>query len=44
MITASVSEPSRIRRVAMTLGPSIGVAMRVSRKPEPHRADKAASW
>ena len=44
MMKASVSDPSATRRVAMTLGPSTGVAMRVSRKPEPQTADNPTSW
>ena len=44
MIRANVSDPKATRRVAMTLGPSTGVAMRVSRKPEPQTADRPTSW
>ena len=44
MIMASVMAPSPIRAAAATLGPNTGVAIRVSKKPVPHSADKATSW
>ena len=41
--TASVTVAKPMRSAAMTLGPSNGLAMRISMKEAPHRADSAMS-